>query len=275
MIVVTGATGNVGSAVVRALAEAGEQVRAVVRREPPDLPPGVTAVTGDLNRPETLAGALAGARGLFLLPGYENMPQLLAEARRGGVTHVVLLSSSSIEGGEYSNAVTRYMMDSESAVYDSGLAWTMVRPNAFMSNALQWVPQLAAGDVVRAPFAGVRAAVIDPYDIGAVAAMALTAPGHEGQRYAVTGPEALLPAERLDILASVLGRTLRFEAQPNEEARAEMSRSMPAEYVDAFFRFYVDGTLDESPVRPTVRDVLGREPRTFRQWAQAHADAFR
>jgi uncharacterized protein YbjT (DUF2867 family) len=275
MIVVTGATGNVGSAVVRALAGAGEQVRAVVRREPADLPPGVTAVTGDLNKPETLTDALSGARGLFLLPGYENMPQLLADARRAGVAHVVLLSSSSVEGGEYSNAVTRYMMDSEAAVQDSGLAWTIVRPNAFMSNALQWVPQLRDGDVVRAPFAGARAAVIDPYDIGAVAAAALTTPGHEGRRYAVTGPESLLPADRLDILAAVLGRALRFEAQPDDEAREEMSRSMPAEYVDAFFRFYVDGTLDESPVRPTVREVLGREPRTFRQWAEAHADAFR
>ena len=72
----------------------------------------------------------------------------------------------------------------------------------------------------------------------------------------------------------MLGRDLRFEGQPDDEARAEMSASMPAEYVDAFFDFYVTGTLDESQPQPDVRDVTGRAPRTFRQWAEAHVGAF-
>src|SRR2546429_30998 len=137
------------------------------------------------------------------------------------------------------------------------------------------VQQLAAGDLVRAPFAGVAVAMIDPYDIAAVAAAALTSDGHEGRVYTVSGPEPLRPADRARILSEVLGRDLRFEDQPDDEARAEMSAAMPAEYVDAFFDFYVTGTLDESQPRPDVRDVTGREPRTFRQWAQAHASAFR
>ena len=91
----------------------------------------------------------------------------------------------------------------------------------------------------------------------------------------MSGPEPLRPADRARILSEVLGRDLRFEDQPDDEARAEMSAAMPAEYVDAFFDFYVTGTLDESQPRPDVRDVTGREPRTFRQWAQAHASAFR
>jgi uncharacterized protein YbjT (DUF2867 family) len=143
-----------------------------------------------------------------------------------------------------------------------------------MSNTLQWVPQLAAGDLVRAPFAGVSVAMIDPYDIAAVAAAALTSDGHEGRVYTVSGPEPLRPADRARILGEVLGRDLRFEGQPDDEARAEMSASMPAEYVDAFFDFYVSGTLDESQPQPGVRDVTGRAPRTFRQWAEAHAGAF-
>jgi hypothetical protein len=76
------------------------------------------------------------------------------------------------------------------------------------------------------------------------------------------------------VLAGVLGRALRFEAQPDDEARSEMSAAMPPEYVDAFFSFYADGTLDESPVLPTVHELTGRPPRTFEQWARAHADAF-
>ncbi|QKW33276.1 hypothetical protein HUT06_03890 [Actinomadura sp. NAK00032] len=89
-----------------------------------------------------------------------------------------------------------------------------------------------------------------------------------------TGPESLLPSEQVAILGEVLERELRFEAQPDDEARTEMSEQMPIEYVDAFFDFYVDGSLDESVVRPTVQDVTGAPPRTFRQWTEAHAAAF-
>ncbi|WP_396445580.1 SDR family NAD(P)-dependent oxidoreductase [Actinomadura sp.] len=96
----------------------------------------------------------------------------------------------------------------------------------------------------------------------------------EGRTYYPTGPESLLPAEQVAVLADVLGRDLRFEAQPDDEARAEMSEQMPVEYVDAFFDFYVNGSLDESVVRSTVQDVTGAPPRTFRQWAEAHAADF-
>jgi len=72
----------------------------------------------------------------------------------------------------------------------------------------------------------------------------------------------------------VLGRELRFEGQSDTEARAEMSAAMPAEYVDAFFSFFADGKLDESEVLPTVEEITGRPPRTFEEWARAHAEAF-
>jgi uncharacterized protein YbjT (DUF2867 family) len=218
--------------------------------------------------------ALAGVRGLFLLPGYQNMPGTLDEARQAGVEQVVLVSSSSIGGGDPGNAVTRYMMDSEAAVRASGLAWTFLRSFGFMSNTLQWGPQLQAGDVVRAPWAEVPVAMIDPHDIAAVAAVVLTSAGHDGRHYTLSGPEPLRPADWVRILGEVLGRDLTFEGQPDDEARAEMSKSMPAEYVDAFFSFYSEGTLDESRVRPDVSDVTGRPPRSFREWAQAHATAF-
>jgi uncharacterized protein YbjT (DUF2867 family) len=136
------------------------------------------------------------------------------------------------------------------------------------------MPQLRAGDVVRAPFAGVRAAMTDPADIATVAALALTAPGHEGRIYELSGPQALTPADRVTILAQVLGRDLRFQAQDDDEARAQMSATTPAQYVDAFFNFYADGALDESKVLPTVRTLTGRPPRTFAQWASEHAAAF-
>jgi uncharacterized protein YbjT (DUF2867 family) len=276
MILVTGATGNVGGELVRQLVGANQPVRALVRD--PDqrgLPPSVELVEGDLNRPESLTAALADVGGVFLLPGYQDMPGVLAQMRRAGVERVVLLSGRSASDGDMSNAISRYMHLSETAVRQSGLPWTFLRPSGFMSNTFEWVRQLKAGDVLRAPFANIRVASIDPYDIAAVAALALSSEDHAGHVYMLSGPESLLPADRVRILGKVLGKDLRFEAQPNDEARAEMSRSMPVEYVDAFFKFFVDGTLDESEVLPTVEELLGRAPHSFEQWARAHADAFR
>jgi uncharacterized protein YbjT (DUF2867 family) len=274
MFLVTGATGNVGGELVRALAAAGRPVRALARGEAPvGLPAGVDVVAGDLNRPGSLAGALLGISGVFLLPGYADMPGLLEVIRRAGVERVVLLSGSSADG-DTSNAITAYMAASEAAVRGSGLSATILRPSGFMSNTLQWVAQLAAGDVVRAPFASAGVAMIDPRDIAAVAALALTSTGHEGQIYRISGPETLLPADRVRVLAAILGRKLRFEAQPDDEARQEMEAAMPAEYVDAFFNFYADGALDDSEVLPTVKQLTGRAPGSFEQWARAHASAF-
>jgi uncharacterized protein YbjT (DUF2867 family) len=276
MILVTGATGNAGGAVLRALANSGERVRAVVRdadRAP--LPAGVEPAVGDLNDPHTLTAHFDQVTAAFLLSGYEGLEETLANMRRAGIERVVLLSSSSAPTGDETNAVARYHIRSERAVRESGLAWTFLQPNTFMTNTLQWLPQLRKGDVIRAPFPDARVATIDPDDIGAVAAVALTSDAGEGRTYRLSGPQSLSPADRVAILAEVLGRELRFEGQTNEEARAEMSAAMPAEYVDAFFRFFVDGDLDESAVLPTVREVTGKAPRSFEAWARAHADTFR
>ncbi|WP_419997038.1 NmrA family NAD(P)-binding protein [Streptomyces boninensis] len=275
MYLVTGATGNVGREVVRALLDRGAPVRALTRGgDAAGLPKGAEAVAGDLNDPASLAPALSGVRGAFFLPGYADMPGLLAEAKRAGVERVAQLSGRSAASGDMTNAVTAYMVRTEEAVRAAGLPWTVIRPSAFHANALRWLPQLRAGDTVRLPFAGVRLAGIDPYDIGEVAAVALLEDGHDGKVYELSGPESLLPADQVRILGEALGRELRFEAQPDDEARAEMSAAMPQEYVDAFFRFYVDGDLDESPVLATVREVTGRDPRTFARWARAHAEDF-
>ncbi|WP_431964143.1 NAD(P)H-binding protein [Nocardia sp. bgisy134] len=276
MYVVTGATGNIGAELVRALAEGGQPVRAVVR-DPAraSLPAGVEAVTGDLNRPETLADALDGAHGMYLMPGYENLEELLALAGKAGLARVVLLSGGSAALADLGNAVSRYMTLSEQTVRESGLPWTFLRPRSFMSNALRWLPQLTTGDVVRAQFSWVRVAAVDPADIAAVAARALTGGDLDGRILDLTGPEALLPAEQVAVLAEVLDRPLVCRELDEEETRAELAATMPRAYAEAFTSFFIDGTLDESEVHPTVREVTGRPPRTFRQWAEAHADAFR
>jgi uncharacterized protein YbjT (DUF2867 family) len=276
MIFVTGATGNVGRELVGQLAQAGEPVRALIRRDEDRarLPAGAEGFVGDLNDPRSLAGALDGVRAAHLLAGYEGLAELLAAMRDAGVERVTLQSSSAAPGGDMSNAVARYHILSERAIRDSGLAWTFLQPNSFMTNALRWLSQLRAGDTVRLPFADVPIATIDPADVAAVAVAALTTDRHEGQAYRLSGPESLLPAEQVAILGEVIGRDLRLEPQSNQDAHAEMSASMPAEYVEAFFDFFVEGSVDESTVLPTVEEVLGRPPRRFGDWAREHAAAF-
>jgi len=276
MILVTGATGNAGGDVACMLISAGQEVRGLIRRadQQATLPEGVEGVIGDLNQPETLSAALAGVRGVFLLSGYQDMARLLAEIRRAGVERVVLLSGSSALVGDMNNAVTRYMVRSETAVQESGVPWTILQPNSLMSNTFRWLPQLRAGNVVRLPFPNVRVAAIDPSDIGAVVAHVLLSEEHEGRSYRLSGPQSLLPADQVRILAQVLGRELHFEGLSDAEARVEMSATMPTEYVDAFFSFFADGRLDESQVLSTVQEIIGKQPRTFEQWAVAHADAF-
>jgi uncharacterized protein YbjT (DUF2867 family) len=276
VILVTGATGNGGGGVVNGLLEAGADVRGLVRPGSESrLADGAEAIAGDLNDPESLSGAMNGVSAVFLLSGYEGMDRTLALMGEGGVQRVVLLSGSGASGGDLSNAVARYQILSERAIRDSGLAWTFLQPNSFMSNAYGWRPQLAAGDLVRRPFADVPVSLIDPDDIGRVAAAALITSDHEGRTYRLSGPEALTPAEQVAILAKAVGRDLQFEAQSDEEARAEMEKEMPQEYADAFMSFFAEGTVDETTVHPTVKQVTGRDPNTFERWVEAHADSFR
>jgi uncharacterized protein YbjT (DUF2867 family) len=136
-------------------------------------------------------------------------------------------------GGQENNAIVSLHLTAERAVRESGLAWTFVRASGFMSNALQWIPQLREGDAVREPFAEVPIAAADPNDLAAVAAVALTSEGRTSRAYAVTGPEAICPRDRVRGLAEILRRDLRLEPQSNEDAHAEMSKTAPV--VDAFW----------------------------------------
>lgn len=276
MIVVTGATGNVGGELVAALAARDQQVRAVVRRpQGATLPAGVEVVRGDLELPESLTPALDGARAVFLLGGWGDMPGLLRRVAGAGVEHVVLLTSRCVVDGKADNPVTRMWLDSEAAVRDSGIEWTILRPSSFHANALRWLPQLQTGNVVQAPWPNVAVASIDPADIAAAAATALTETGHEHATYSLSGPEPLTPGQQVATLAEVLGRPLRYQPMSDADARSRMAADTPAPFIEAFFRFYSQGEFDDSRVLDTVQRITSRTPGRFADGARAHADAFR
>ncbi len=270
-----GATGNVGRELVAILAERGHGVRAMAHHAPPaaDLPAGVRGFAVDLTDGPSLREALDGAAGAFMLSGYDDagIAAALEDARVGSV---VLLSSGAVATASPDNAVAGYHRASEQALGVSSLAWTFLRPNTFMTNALRWADAIRAGEPVVAPFAEVAIATVDPRDVAAAAAIALTSGAHAGRAHRITGPEALLPAEQVAILGEVLGREIAFRAQPDDEARAQMEAAMPSAYVDAFFEFFTEGGADETTVLFTVADVTGAPPRTFRDWVTAHAAAF-
>ena len=157
MILVTGATGNVGGALAAQLAARGEDVRAVVR-DPARvrLPAGVEVVQGDLDLPESLTPALEGVRRCSCSADGATCRSSCGGSSARGVQHVVLLTSRCVVGGRPDNPVTRMWLDSEAAVRDSGVPWTVLRPSGYQSNALRWLPQLRQGDVVRAPWPDIR-----------------------------------------------------------------------------------------------------------------------
>jgi uncharacterized protein YbjT (DUF2867 family) len=276
MILITGATGNVGGELTLGLAARGAAVRVVARQpDQASFPAGVQVVAGNLEDPGSLAPALDGVSKVFLLGGFATAG-VLQRIRAAGAGHVVLLTSRCVIGGNPQNAVTRMWLDAETAVRDSGVASTILRPSGFQSNAVRWLPQLREGDVVRAPWPAVPIAAIDPADIAAVASAALTEPGHEGEALTLSGPEPLTPGEQVAALGDALRRPLRYEPLSDEEARASMAADgTPASLIDAFFRFSSAGEFDDSAVTTTVQEITGRPPRTFAHWADAHADLFR
>jgi uncharacterized protein YbjT (DUF2867 family) len=202
------------------------------------------------------------------------MTGLLAAARKAGVRRVALLSTGAVKDGDETNAVVAMNAGSERAVRASGLQWTILRASGFQSNALRWLPQLASGDVVRDPFPDVPIALVDPADLGAAAVTVLRG-AHDGETLRLTGPQALRPAEQVATVARATGRPMRFEPQPQEQARTDMREIMPEPFVEAIFRFFADGDYDDSRVDPTLPRVIGRPAGTLAAWAARHADRFR
>jgi uncharacterized protein YbjT (DUF2867 family) len=271
-VLVTGATGNAGSAVVQSLAAEGLPGRALIRKEA-ELPSGIEPVYGDLNQPDSFVDALDGVSGIFLLSGYDRVEELLSNAVRAGVEKVVLLSSSSLDSADTSNAIAAYHQAAEEAVKASGLSWTFLRPNSFMSNTLRWLDQLRGGDVVRVQFPEVPISTIHPRDIADVAVRAFTGE-HGGSTYRLTGPVALTPAEQVSILGQAIGRPLTAYEMTRAETHDQLYSSMPPQYAGAIESFFGDGIVDETTVTDTVEQVTGHAPRTLQEWTRENAALF-
>ena len=275
MILITGATGNVGSQVITALLPAHTaQIRVLTRNPDAAFPDGTQKVVADLGDSD-LAPVLDGVHAVFLLTNGLNIAahdrRLVAAARQAGVERIVKLSVLAVGHGA-TDPMTTWHRAGEKAIHDSGIGWTFLRPTAFMANALNWAPMIAADQVVHAPFAVGRAAVVDPADIAAVAAACLTHDGHDGRVYELTGPEPLSPADQVAILSQVLDRDLRYaESDPADMLAQMVSYGTPEELAHAVVEQF-RSTLEPFNSEPTgdITTVTSRPARSFTDWAQAH-----
>lgn len=277
MILVTGASGTVGSEVVKALGASGAKVRAGYRTRPQNIPEGVESVALDFDKPETIRPALKGVDTLFLLSNMvEPERNVVDEARRAGVRRIVKLSVIGADKEAYT--LGRWHRAVEKHIEASGLAWTFLRPAGFMQNFVNHMGETIRSQSAMYSSAGESAGShIDARDVGAAAARVLTGQGHEGKAYELTGPAALTYGQVAEILSRVLGRTIRYvPISPDQFKQAAMATGMPEVYADAVVdinRYYIAGGLTR--VTGTVRELTGRDPIAFEQFAKDYADKFR
>ncbi len=283
MILVTGATGNVGASAVRELVRAGHPVRAFVRDPGKGralLGEGVELAVGDLGDERGVRTALAGADALLVStadapdkPAWEM--RLIDEAARAGVARVVKVSTILAEAGSPLPTFDWNGL-AEDHLRASGVPWTILRSCFYMTNFLSWAEPVAGQGVLPAPAGDGRVATIDPADTGAVASVVLTGDGHAGRTYTLTGPEAISFEGAAEELSAVLGRKVRFVDVPEEAVVAQLRETGAPEWLivhlPRVFRLIREGAL--SGITTTVRDLLGREPREFGEFVRAHAAAF-
>ncbi|WP_406210628.1 NAD(P)H-binding protein [Kitasatospora sp. NBC_01560] len=279
MIVVTGATGNVGRPLTQALAEAGRPVTAVSRHAAA-VPDGVHHVVADLTDPAGLEPVLAGAEALFLLLSGDmhaagaGPAGIIGRAVASGVRRVVLMSSQGVATRPF--GPTRIAVRAvEDVLRGSGLDWSILRPGGFASNALWWAESVREQRVVAAPFGDVGVPVVDPADIAEVAAACLSDDRHSGAVYELTGPAVITPRRQAEAIGAALGAPVRFHDLTREEAGAAMARSMPVELAEDTLDILGSPNPAELRVSPDVQQVLGRAARPFADWAARNVAAFR
>lgn len=283
MIVVTGATGTVGSELVRRLSEADERVRAL-SREPDrgEALDGVEWVRADLARMEELAPVFEGGDRLFLLTGNsEDMVWLqknaIQAAREAGIRRIVKLSA--LGATDHSKSVIAlWHYNVERMLRDSGTAWTFLRPHHFMQNLLDPAVHDREAGRVHSPSRDGTIPFVDTRDVAACAAATLTTEGHEGRTYTLTGPEPLSYAEATEIVAEVTGRELTYVPETMDEAWERLrAAGRPPWLVASLLAIagYQRGGGATERVTDAVERLTGRPPRTLREFAEDHSEELR
>jgi len=284
MILVTGATGNIGSEVLRQLSAAGVETRAL-SRDPSrgEALPNVEWVQADLAEPETLSSVFEGIDRLFLLTGnVRSMAQLqknaIDEAGAAEVDHVVKLSARGAQP-QSKSAIGRWHHEAEIHLKASGLSWTMLRPHVFMQNLLDQAERIRTKETIRAAAGDGRIPFIDTRDIADVAATVLTEgpEKHDGETYLLTGGVALDYEQVAALLGAATDQDVSYVAESFDEARTRLRRDgLPAWLIDSRLALaeYQRAGGETARVTHDVFEVTGHPPRSLTQFAYDHRLAF-
>jgi uncharacterized protein YbjT (DUF2867 family) len=280
MILVTGASGNVGREVLRQIAQTGAKITAAYQdASRANVPAGVEKVTIDYKQPETVRSALQGVDHVFLVgPPTAELPALERKAidviKQSDVEHVVKLSAM---GGREST-FPREHAESEDYIRSSGVHYTFLRPNGFMQNLVNNNSQtINTQNAFYGSDGDGKVSQIDIRDIAAVAVKTLTEPGHMGKTYTLTGPEAVSNAQIAELLTKALGREIRYVNLPPEQLKpAMLGAGVPEWTTDAILdlqRLYREGKA--ATVTDDVERILGRKPTSYADFLEDYKSAFR
>jgi uncharacterized protein YbjT (DUF2867 family) len=282
MVLITGATGNNGVEIIKALCNQGTAVRAMVRKQPdkPNFPNGVEIAVADFDDAASMQQALAGIERAFLVtPSSERVEEqqlrFLDLARKSHVKHIVYLSQ--LHAKEDSPVrFLRYHAVVESALKSSGIAFTNLRPNLYMQGLLLFKQMIATQNQISAPIGDARVSIVDVRDIAAVAVSALTEDGHDGRTYDITGPEALTHEEMARHLSDSVGRQIRFvDISEANMLKALLSFHMPSWQAEGLVEDYAHYSRGEAAsISQDVEAVTGQRPRTFQTFAREYKGDF-
>lgn len=280
-ILIIGATGTVGSELVRQLAAQGQTTRAATRNPEQYAPTAhVAAVRFDYDDPTTFASTLDGVRRMFLLAmpadthADVRLIRFIDAAQQAGVQHIALMTAMGVD-----QADTAPLRKVEKYIEAIGVAYTFLRPNWFMQNFYPGFlyPTIRSHGAFYLPAEDARVSFISARDIAAVTTTVFTQPGHTNQAYTLTGSEALSHTEVATILSEAAGCPIRYVAVSDEDMRRELRESgwgaAETEYMVALFVALRTGYA--APVSPNVERILGRKPITLRAFAEEHAMVWR
>jgi uncharacterized protein YbjT (DUF2867 family) len=283
MILITGAGGTVGTALVEQLKRSDQKIRLTFRSQDKAAQAaaaGYGAVVLDYAQPETLGPAFDGVDTVFLLGTgvlgqAEGEINLVNAAKAAGVQKIVKLSMWGAGTEEY--ALARMHRTVERAIEASGLEWTFLRPNNFMQTFVTYEAEsIRAEGAFYLPAGEAKINHIDVRDIARVAARALTAPGHVGKAYNLSGSKAISYTEAAAILSEALGKPVRYVAVSDDTAKSAMiaggAPEIYADYLIELYQYFRAGRA--AGVSSVVKDITGHDPMTFEQFARDYAEAF-
>ena len=284
-ILVTGASGLAGSAVIREFVRQKHPVRALVRSRARarafEALPTVEIVEGDMSRPETLTAPLSGVDRVLLLSSpdpqlVETQSTFIDAAKKSGVQRIVKFSGLSAADVDTPFVFGTMHAQIERYLERSGLPWTHLRPSQFMTEYLREVPTVLAHGALFFPLQDARLTPVDVADIAKAAFVLLTTPGHEGKTYALSGPEALSMEEIAEQISRAIGTTVRYVSISREERK----QALLAAGVPSFFADALDAQAGErlegreAIVHLETHTALGIPPTTFAEFARRNAGAF-